>query len=53
MHVLAQLAGCTTCTWEKGRRETVWGVPAENETTARETRQTEGVRYRAPGELPE
>lgn len=50
---LALLAGCTTYTWDDGRRETVWGVPAENETTPRETRQAEGVRYRVPGELPE
>ncbi|TLF52786.1 hypothetical protein FEI13_03535 [Halomonas urmiana] len=50
---LGLLAGCTTYTWEDGRRETVWGVPAEDETTTRQERQAEGVRYRVPGELPE
>lgn len=50
---LTLLAGCTTYTWEDGRRETVWGVPAEDETTTREERQAEGVEYREPGEIPE
>ena len=50
---LALLAGCTTYTWEDGRRETVWGVPAEDETMTREERQAEGVQYRVPGEIPE
>ncbi|MFG6160045.1 hypothetical protein ACGTNG_14680 [Halomonas sp. 1390] len=50
---LGLLAGCTTYTWEDGRRETVWGVPAEDETTTRQERETQGVRYRVPGELPE
>ncbi|MDX1464659.1 MAG: hypothetical protein R3215_03035 [Halomonas sp.] len=47
------LAGCTTYTWEDGRRETVWGVPAEDETTTRQERQAEGVQYRVPGEISE
>lgn len=50
---LALLAGCTTYTWEDGRRETVWGVPAEDETRTREERQADGVEYRKPGEVPE
>lgn len=50
---MALLAGCTTYTWEDGRRETVWGVPAEDETRTREERQAEGVEYREPGEIPE
>ncbi|MGM0983977.1 MAG: hypothetical protein ACQEXG_11215 [Pseudomonadota bacterium] len=53
MLVLALLAGCTTYTWEDGRRETVWGVPAEDETRTREERQAEGVQYREPGQIPE
>ncbi|MEQ6917586.1 hypothetical protein [Halomonas aquatica] len=47
------LAGCTTYTWEDGRRETVWGVPTEDDTKTREERQAEGVQYRVPGEIPE
>ncbi|TDO13945.1 MULTISPECIES: hypothetical protein [Halomonas] len=50
---LALLAGCTTYTWEDGRQETVWGVPAEDETKTREERQAEGVTYREPGEIPQ
>ncbi|TDR56543.1 hypothetical protein DFP85_10355 [Halomonas ventosae] len=50
---MSLLAGCTTYTWEDGRRETVWGVPAEDETKTREERQAEGVEYREPGEIPE
>ncbi|MDN3557854.1 hypothetical protein [Halomonas maura] len=49
----ATAAGCTTYTWPDGSRETVWGVPAEDETKTREERQAEGVRYRVPGEIPE
>lgn len=47
------VAGCTTYTWEDGRQETVWGVPAEDETKTREERQAEGVEYREPGEVPD
>lgn len=50
---MSLLYGCTTYTWENGRRETVWGVPAEDETKTREERQAEGVQYRVPGEIPE
>lgn len=50
---LALLAGCTTYTWEDGRRETVWGVPAEDPTMTPEEREAQGVRYRVPGEPPE
>ncbi|MBB3232962.1 hypothetical protein [Halomonas stenophila] len=51
--LFATTGGCTTYTWPDGSRETVWGVPAEDETRTREERQAEGVRYRVPGELPE
>jgi len=48
------LAGCTTYAWEDGRRETVWGVPAQEETKRHEEdRQPDPVEYRVPGELPE
>jgi hypothetical protein len=51
---LALLAGCTTYTFQDGSRETLWGVPAEEETRRHEEdRQAEGVRYRMPGESPE
>ncbi len=50
---MSPLAGCTTYTWEDGRQETVWGIPAEEETTTREERQTQGIEYREPGEVPE
>ncbi|WP_163557263.1 hypothetical protein [Halomonas sp. NO4] len=51
---LALLAGCTTYTWEDGRRETVWGVPAEEEVKRHEDdRQGDPVEYRVPGEIPE
>ncbi|RTR06332.1 hypothetical protein [Halomonas nitroreducens] len=49
----ATTSGCTTYTWPDGSRETVWGVPAEDETKTPEERQAEGVRYRVPGEIPE
>ncbi|GED22797.1 hypothetical protein [Halomonas halmophila] len=47
------LSGCTTYTWQDGSRETVWGVPAEDETKTRQERLREGPRYRVPGEIPE
>jgi hypothetical protein len=50
---MTMLAGCTTYTYEDGRKETVWGVPTEDETKTREERQAEGVRYREPGKIPE
>ncbi|MBW6393427.1 hypothetical protein [Billgrantia antri] len=51
---LAVLAGCTTYTYEDGNRETLWGVPAEEETRRYEDdRQAEGVRYRVPGQVDE
>ncbi len=51
---LALLTACTTYTYEDGSRETLWGVPAEDETRRYEDdRQAEGVRYRVPGEIEE
>lgn len=47
------LSGCTTYTWEDGRRETVWGVPTNDETLTEDERQNEAVEYRQPGEIPE
>lgn len=47
------LAGCTTYTWEDGSKETVFGVPAEDERLTEEERRAQGVRYRKPGEIPE
>ncbi|MBB3140713.1 hypothetical protein [Halomonas organivorans] len=51
--LLATLAGCTTYTWPDGHRETVWGVPAQDDTKSDEQRRAEGVQYRQPGEVPE
>lgn len=52
--ILVLLAGCTTYTYEDGSRETLWGVPAEEETRRYEDdRQAEGVRYRVPGQIEE
>ncbi|MCZ0926276.1 hypothetical protein L0636_00040 [Halomonas janggokensis] len=47
------LSGCTTYTWEDGSKETVFGVPAEDERLTEEERRAQGVRYRKPGEIPE
>ncbi|MDR5858597.1 hypothetical protein FZZ93_04760 [Halomonas eurihalina] len=47
------LNGCTTYSWPDGSRETVWGVPAEDETKTEQERQQEQPRYRVPGEVPE
>jgi hypothetical protein len=47
------LSGCTTYTWPDGSKETVWGVPAEDETLTEQERQNQEVKYRTPGELPE
>ncbi|WP_035572746.1 hypothetical protein [Halomonas halocynthiae] len=49
---LLMLSGCTTYTWEDGRKETVWGVPTEDETLTESERQSQGVEYRTPGEIP-
>ncbi|MCE9662232.1 hypothetical protein LY622_02140 [Halomonas sp. M5N1S17] len=51
---IALLAGCTTYTFQDGSRETLWGVPAEEESRRyEEDRQAEGVRYRIPGQIEE
>lgn len=50
---VATLSGCTTYTWPDGSKETVWGVPADDETLTEDERQSEAVKYRKPGELPE
>ncbi|MDY7117291.1 hypothetical protein RAN53_13130 [Halomonas sp. SSL-5] len=50
---LALLAGCTTYTYPDRESETVWGVPAEDETLTREERENAPPRYRKPGEVPE
>ncbi|MFY0990240.1 hypothetical protein [Halomonas sp. C05BenzN] len=50
---LALLGGCTTYTFPDGSRETLWGVPTEDETRTREERQAEPIEYRVPGEMPE
>lgn len=47
------LAGCTTYTFNDGHRETVWGVPTEDETLSRQERENAPPRYREPGEIPE
>lgn len=49
----AVLAGCTTYTFPDGSRETLWGVPTEDETKTLEERQAEPLKYRVPGEMPE
>ncbi|WP_324611655.1 hypothetical protein [Halomonas sp. G11] len=51
--LVALLSGCTTYTWEDGSKETVFGVPAEDERLTEEERRAQGVRYREPGEIPE
>ncbi|MCE0733528.1 hypothetical protein LWH48_12140 [Halomonas sp. G15] len=50
---LALLAGCTTYSYPDRESETVWGVPAEDETLTREERENAPPRYRVPGEVPE
>ncbi|WP_275287760.1 hypothetical protein [Halomonas elongata] len=45
--------GCTTYSWPDGSRETVWGVPAEDDTRTEQERRQEEPRYRVPGEVPE
>ncbi|WP_300272904.1 hypothetical protein [Halomonas sp.] len=50
---LALLAGCTTYTYPDRESETVWGVPAEDETLTPEERRNAPTRYRVPGEPPE
>jgi len=47
------LAGCTTYTFPDGNQETLWGVPADDETLTREERDRQAPRYRVPGEMPE
>lgn len=47
------LTGCTTYTFPDGSQETLWGVPAEDETLTQEERQQQAPRYRVPGEIPE
>lgn len=47
------LAGCTTYTYPDRDNETVWGVPADDETLTREERENAPPRYREPGEVPE
>ncbi|MDR5865682.1 hypothetical protein [Halomonas koreensis] len=49
---LTLLAGCTTYRWPDGHRETVWGVPAQDDTRTRHQRRVEGIQYRGPGTLP-
>lgn len=51
--MVTMLAGCTTYTWEDGSKETVLGVPAEDERLTEEERRAQGVQYRKPGEIPE
>lgn len=51
--IVTTLNACTTYTWDDGRKETVWGVPAEDETKTQQEREAEGVQYRVPGEIPE
>ncbi|PXX95644.1 hypothetical protein CR157_18110 [Halomonas sp. LBP4] len=50
---LVLLAGCTTYTFPDGSRETLWGVPAEDETRPPEERRAEPIEYRVPGKIPE
>lgn len=50
---LVLLGGCTTYTYPDGSRETLWGIPADDESKSREEREAEGPRYRVPGEIPE
>lgn len=50
---LALLAGCTTYSYPDRESETVWGVPAEDETLTPEERRNAPTRYRVPGEPPE
>ena len=46
------ISGCTTYTWPDGSRETVIGVPAEDENARYEDTQAEATRHRTPGEIP-
>ncbi|WP_346797971.1 hypothetical protein R5M92_03760 [Halomonas sp. Bachu 37] len=47
---LLALGGCTTYTWPDGSRETVMGMPAEEENRRYEETAADGVRYRVPGQ---
>lgn len=49
----AVISGCTTYTWPDGSRETVIGVPVEDENARYEDTQDGTVRYRIPGEVPD
>lgn len=49
----ALISGCTTYTWPDGSRETVVGVPANDENARYEETQNDTVRYRIPGEAPD
>ncbi|SBR48597.1 hypothetical protein [Halomonas sp. HL-93] len=51
--LVVSLSGCTTYTWEDGSKETLLGVPPEDERLTEEERRAQGVRYRKPGEIPE
>ena len=51
--LMAAIGGCTTYTWPDGHRETVWGVPTQDETKTDQQKRAEGVQYREPGEPPE
>ncbi|ERL52753.1 hypothetical protein [Halomonas huangheensis] len=51
--IASSLSACTTYTWDDGHKETVWGVPTEDETLTEQERQAQGAIYREPGEIPE
>ncbi|MCA0973783.1 hypothetical protein LCL99_04825 [Halomonas denitrificans] len=51
--LLASLSGCTTYSYDDGRKETVWGVPPVDEHKSEQERQREGVIYREPGVVPD
>ncbi len=46
------LTGCTTYTWQDGSKETVFGVPAEEDNSRYEEENPLGTQYRLPGEIP-
>lgn len=45
------LTGCTTYTWPDGTRQTVLGVPAQEENERHEERHVEPIIYRIPGQI--
>lgn len=46
------LTGCTTYTWPDGSRETLLGVPPEEENSRYEEDHHRHIEYQLPGQIP-